>query len=400
MRIGASFKQSNKSQKTSKKTILTTAAMAVAVFMAITPLVAASTYQQQINELNNQNARSSEAQKTLEMGEATLSEKVTNLQNSISSLQGQINENNLKSQRLAEQVAQSEVEIADQRQTLGQNIKRMYVEGEMSTLEEVASSKSMSEYVDKEQYRISVQHKVKRTLERIKQLKQEQEEQKTLIEKIVVDQQVMQNQIAAEKAESDRLLALNRSEQQQFDQQIAANKSKISDLQRRQAEETARMLREQQEAARRIAAANNSSAAPASVPRPANVGGVNGHNYPYANAPFPNSMVDPWGMYKRQCVSYTAWAVAASGRHMPYWGGRGNAHQWDDNARAAGIPVDGNPRVGDVAVSHIGYYGHVMYVDAVHGDGTITISQYNAAWDGRFSTARITTGGLVFIHFR
>jgi surface antigen len=104
-------------------------------------------------------------------------------------------------------------------------------------------------------------------------------------------------------------------------------------------------------------------------------------------------------MYLRQCVSYTAWKVHASGRNMPYWGGFGNAKQWDDNAIAAGIPVDRNPQVGDVAVSNRGYYGHVMYVEAVHGDGTISISQYNASWDGTYSEARIPIGDLVFIHF-
>ncbi|MDB5181654.1 MAG: hypothetical protein JWP13_417 [Candidatus Saccharibacteria bacterium] len=126
---------------------------------------------------------------------------------------------------------------------------------------------------------------------------------------------------------------------------------------------------------------------------------VNGTQYPYANSSWPNNEADPWGMYKRQCVSYTAWAVAASGRNMPYWGGKGNANQWDDNARAAGIPVDSSPRVGDVAVRNSGSFGHVMYVDSVNGDGTINVSQYNANWNGAYSTATVGTSGLVFIHF-
>ena len=35
---------------------------------------------------------------------------------------------------------------------------------------------------------------------------------------------------------------------------------------------------------------------------------------------------------------------------MPRWGNqsRGNANQWDDNARREGIPVDTDPRPGDV----------------------------------------------------
>jgi surface antigen len=104
-------------------------------------------------------------------------------------------------------------------------------------------------------------------------------------------------------------------------------------------------------------------------------------------------------MYNRECVSYTAFKVAVSGRHMPYWGGYGNANQWDDNARASGIAVDGNPREGDVAQTDNGYYGHVMYVEYVYGDGTILISQYNVNLDGRYSEKRISAAGLNFIHF-
>ena len=76
-----------------------------------------------------------------------------------------------------------------------------------------------------------------------------------------------------------------------------------------------------------------------------------------------------------------------------------NAKLWDDNARAAGIPVDHKPRVGDVAISNAGTYGHAMYVEAVHGDGTITVSQYNADWKGNYSVVRRSTANLVFIHF-
>jgi surface antigen len=105
-------------------------------------------------------------------------------------------------------------------------------------------------------------------------------------------------------------------------------------------------------------------------------------------------------MYNRECVSYTAFKVAASGRYMPYWGGYGNANQWDDNARAAGIPVDTSPRAGDVAISNRGTYGHAMYVESVNGNGTINISQYNAALDGRYSTrSGMDPSGLYFIHF-
>jgi surface antigen len=169
---------------------------------------------------------------------------------------------------------------------------------------------------------------------------------------------------------------MNAQERGALDGQMRANSGKINDLRRQQAAANARLF---------------------GMGLRANIPDSSG--YPWAGAPFPNEIPDPWGMYQRQCVSYTAWKVWKSGRYMPYWGGRGNANQWDDNARAAGIPTDGSPRAGDVAISNSGYYGHAMYVEAVYGDGTIYVSQYNAGWTGTYSEARIPIGSLVFIHF-
>lgn len=108
-------------------------------------------------------------------------------------------------------------------------------------------------------------------------------------------------------------------------------------------------------------------------------GDPNKGGYPanLANSNYYAPIVDPWGMYSRQCVSYTAWKVYQKNGFMPYWGGVGNANQWPQNARNAGIPVNKTPRVGSVGVIMAGQYGHTVWVEAVNSDGTINISQYN-----------------------
>lgn len=128
-----------------------------------------------------------------------------------------------------------------------------------------------------------------------------------------------------------------------------------------------------------------------------------GYPAKWADAPI-DSIVDPWGMYNRQPASYTAFRVWASGRYMPYWGGSGNSNQWDDNARAAGIPVDKTPKAGDVAISNSGAWGHAMYVEKVNADGSIDVSDYSQQFDGLYreyplSASIVSARGLVFIHF-
>lgn len=347
---------------------------AVLGLLVAAPRVLASRYDQQINQLRQQNSQSQSEQASLANSAASLSEKISGLQAEITALESQIADNRAKDKKLQGDIAAAEAELTKQRGILSENIKQMYVENDMSTLEMLASSRTLGDYVDREQYRTNVQDKITTTLAKITELKQQLDTQREEVKRLLADQEAMQSRLAGQKAENARLLSLNQAQQNELDQDIRSNNAKITDLQRQQAAENARY----------------------------NVGSVvtgGSGGYPWANAPWPNSIPDPWGMYKRQCVSYTAWKVASTGRYMPYWGGRGNAKNWDDNARAAGIPVDTTPRVGDVAVSNAGTYGHVMYVEAVHGDGTISISQYNGSWDGRYSEARRSTTGLVFIHF-
>jgi surface antigen len=346
--------------------------------MLVTPLVQADRFDEQIKAINQDNAQKRQAAQQLQIQADSLAGVIAGLQAQISALETQINENQAKKAEVQHQIALAEEELAKQRKLLGENIKAMYLEGQISTLEMLASSKDLSEFVDKQQYRNSVKDKIKDTLDKVTALKLELKSQQEKLDKLIADQEAMQYQLDLQRAENDRLLAMTVQQKSEYEQQIKNNNAQIAELRRQQAVENARLF--------------------ASGTVPQGIPGGGGYPGAWAFAPM-DSIVDTWGMYNRECVSYTAWKVWQSGRYMPYWGGIGNANQWDDNARAAGIPTDSNPRVGDVAISNRGFYGHAMYVEAVNGDGTITVSQYNAGLDGYYSVAKVYTAGLVFIHF-
>ncbi len=376
MKVGVTHTLGNIRTQLSKKQyqFISITVVALVAISSISSFVYAAKYDAQINQLKNKNTQSKADRQDLQVSAGSIADKIANLQAEIARLEAQIRDTQAKDRKLQSDIAAAEAQLAYEKEVLGQNIKQMYVENEMSTLEMLASSKSLGDYIDRAQYRNSVQDKITATVAKINALKKQLNEQRQAVQRLLADQKSMQARVQQQKAENARLLALNQSQQNKLEQDIRSRNSQISELQRKQAIENARY----------------------------NIGKVitgGSGGYPWANVPFPNSMSDPWGMYKRQCVSYTAWKVASTGRYMPYWGGRGNANEWDDNARAAGIPVSSTPRVGDVAISNRGSYGHAMYVEAVHGNGTITVSQYNASWDGRYSVAQRATTGLVFIHF-
>lgn len=371
-----------------QKPRLTTAVIAfVAIlsFVAMPLAVKAVNLGAQINELNQENGALSAQSQTLRVEAQNLQEAISVLQSQINGLEVQINESNQKIAETETKIAEAEAELARQKNLLAQNIRAMYLEGDISTIEMLASSKDLSEFVDKQQYRNSVKDKITTTLDKITVLKQQLKAEREALDAQKKDQEERQAQVALQRNEQNRLLGLNQSQREAVDTEIRQNNAQITELRRQQAIENSRLF----------GATSGSGPAcgggyPGSAPGP---WGRWGCNYPLDNA------IDTWGMYNRECVSYTAFKVAASGRYMPYWGGRGNANRWDENARAAGYEVDGDPRPGDVAVSNAGYYGHTMYVEDVYEDGRILISQYNADWKGTYSTAVISQGSLVFITF-
>lgn len=81
-----------------------------------------------------------------------------------------------------------------------------------------------------------------------------------------------------------------------------------------------------------------------------------------------------YGTYANDYATGNCTLYVASRVHVP--NSLGNANMWDDQAPIkTSIPV-----VGMVAQTDAGWAGHVAVVEAVNGDGTVTISEMN--YDG------------------
>lgn len=368
--------------------------LVVAVFgLASFSFVKADEFQRKINALKNQNEVKQDEENELGAQASSLNDAINKLQAQINAKQRIINQHQAEVDKLKKEIAAAQKELDKQKRILGTTIKTIYVEGDITTLEMLATSKNLSDFFDKQQYRESVQNKVKETLDKITQLKLDLNTKKEKTEKLIAEQKDLQDELLAQRGEKDRLLSLNQSERAELDQEIKANNKRITKLQAEQAAANARLFAG---SGVRIVAGN----------------GRNTYPNPWRSAPM-NSYVDNWGMFSRQCVSYAAWKVYERWGYMPVWGGRdnrpdlpgmqsGNANDWDENAGGKyKYPVNTTPKAGSVAVSNAGEYGHVMFVESVNSDGTINISQYNANWNGHYSEAyNVPTWGLVFIHFR
>ncbi len=360
------------------------AASVVVVSAILAPVVHADQFDEQIKQRQAEQQQAQNQANVLGAQAGDVRSQISELQNQIASVQAQIDANTAKQNELTTQIELAQKKLEEQKTLLSANIRSMYIEGDISPLEMIASSKNLGDFVDKQEYRDRIKESISSTMDEIERLKKQLGEQKQEVTRILDEQKSLRGTLDQKNAEAGTKLASINQDKAQFDGQVQALSKEIANL------------RAQQKAANAAFIGSAGS-------------GVNcGGGYPgHAVSSFGrwgcnyglDDGVDNWGMYNRECVSYTAFKVAQSGRRMPYWGGRGNAKQWPGNARAENIAVDGNPQVGDVAISTAGFYGHAMYVEAVLGNGRILISQYNAAWDGRYTEVVISAAGLQFIHF-
>lgn len=343
--------------------------------------------QAQIDSLNSQNDANQQTVSSLTSQAASYQQQIDRLNSQIASLQAQIDSNRTKQAKLGAEIQEKQRELDQQRQALGEDLKAMYVSGQMSTVEMLATSKSLSDFVNAATYSTAVQNKIQSTLDTIAQLQNQLRAQKTQVEELLAALSQQQTDLSGKQAEQQHLLAMNQSQQDAYNAQIRQNQSKISSLRQK------------------IIEANLPSGG--SVYYGSACDSSHGDTYP---TPLCNSaqdsIVDQWGLYNRECVSYVAWKEYSDGKYVPY--GLGNAGDWPSHV--PGSWIDNSPRAGDAAVRPTipglvfsngeGDVGHVMYVEHVNSDGTIAISQYNASLDGTYSyVPNRSASGLVFIHF-
>lgn len=352
-------------------------------------LVKADEFDAKIKRLEKQNNQKEAVHDDLGAEASSIQGAIDKLQAEIDSKEATIRQYQKEVEQLEKEIAAAQKELDEQKRILGETIKTIYVEGDITTLEMLATSNNLSDFFDKQQYRESVRNKIKETLDKITQLKLDLNTKKQKTEALLKEQQSLRSELLKQQSKKNHLLSLTKSQINAVEHAIAKNNAKISKLRRQQAIENAR----HQAGSSVVVKGRCGGGYPAVAIN--HLGRKWGCNYPQDNT------IDNWGMYNRECVSYTAWRVYADGKRMPYWGGRGMAYRWADNARADGIPVSGTPRRGDIAVAQWGSLGHVMYVESVNSDGTINVSQYNADYNGTYSEAYgLSTAGLEFIHFK
>lgn len=355
--------------------------LVVGLFAQATGVGATSTsdLKQQAKSLQSQIEENLAQAETLLVQADTLVNKIATLDNEIVAAQAEIDASQVKIEELSQSIIDTQTEIDRQKELLKTNLVQMYKSSGSTSVELLFSSDSFGTFINNQEYLDRVKDGISASVNTIMVQKQQLEESKLEQQRLKAEQEA--NKLAIETTRSERATLLEQTKGQETEY-----RKLVDTLQAQQKEINAQI------------AAQSSSISYAGT-----------GSYPWADVAsgYWNWQdyfgSDPWGMSYRQCVSYTAWKVADSGRYMPtnWTGGKGNATNWVPSAEEDGIPVYREPQAGDVGIYRNGYYGHAVYVDEVYSNGQMKVSQYNFNYDGLYSemvTAQ-TRWDLYFIRF-
>lgn len=337
--------------------------------------VSADQYDDQIAELQADMARYQKEADRLNKQSITLKNTLEQIANDKKALQAKIDISQAQYNKLVLQIKETEKEIADNQDALGNTIADLYVDDEISPIEMLASSENIGEFLNKQEYRSSVQDELGQTIKRVRDLKAQLTTQKESVSKVLAEQKDARELLVAKENEQAQLLAQTNNSEAKYQGMIKNTKKQIA---------AARALQ---------AAFNNISNNGSTVivesgmlsDYPWNTGNCYVDTYAISHGGSNNNGGDGYGYGCRQCVSYVAWRIAKeTGEYYSFLGNGGDVaynllNHKDSKHKYKNL--GSRPQPGSIAVMYSWKappYGHVAWVEAVSPDGTqVLVSQYN-----------------------
>lgn len=357
-----------------KKVLLIAIVFAVAIALPsqLNQKVSADQYDDKINSLQKDIEKYKAESDRLNAQAITLESALAALANQKAAIQAQIDISQAKYDKLLIEIAETEKKIKDNQDALGITIASLYVDDDITPIEMLASSKTIGEYLDKQEYRNSIRDELTSTIAKVKELKEALTKQKIDVKKLLDSQKDQRASLVAKEQEQANLLSATKGQESEYQKLISSSQAQIAEARATQALLNARI-----QGSGGFTLIDGGSL----VDYPWNASNCPMWGYLSTGGSNGNGG-DGYGYGCRQCASYVAWRFAKETGLYPSWG---NAVDFTANAIAAGY-VEGVPQAGSIAVmdpAKAGQsYGHVAWVESDPytnslGHTVIQVSQYN-----------------------
>ena len=338
------------------------------ISLNLNQVVSAINYQSQINALQNQNQQTQNNLNSLQAQATNYQQVISQDQAQINAINNAISANSAKEAYYQQQIAVDNQKIAQNKAYLALAIKTLYIQGQMTTIEQLATSNSLSSFVTKQEDDIAVQNNLNSLLSQIKQAQLSAENNNNQVKALILTETSQQNQVTADQNQINQLLAMNQQQQNNYNAQLSTANAQIAQLKAEQAAADASI-------ARNVSVNLNLQKSSSGSGGACDIG--------YGNGGYPNvlcnttqdAIVDSAGFPNRECTSFANWYFT-NVENQTNFQVTGNAGWWFETSNYP-VSVFPNVQPGAIGVEpssslnapvpslYGGYYGHVMIVLAL-----------------------------------
>ena len=269
--------------------------------------------------------------------------------------------------RTEEEIKKAEEDIKNNKLLLGEMLAEMHIQQNETPLLTLVKEDNFAKLFDALARQDSMQRDMVESTKKVESLKKELEEKEKLQKIQLVNQENVKKQIIAKSNEKQELIDKTKGEEANYRAVVAERENRRAEVMKQQQAEI--------EAAMRRAGGNSTYVNSLAGDYPWSGGNCYVDGNAMSHGGSNGNGGDGNGYGCRQCASYAAWrAQKETGRSFYGWG---NANQFPYTAASAGYAVGSTPRAKALGVISSGYYGHVVYIEEVRG-GQVLVAQYNA----------------------
>ena len=269
--------------------------------------------------------------------------------------------------RTEEEIKKAEEDIKNNKLLLGEMLAEMHIQQNETPLLTLVKEDNFAKLFDALARQDSMQRDMVESTKKVESLKKELEEKEKLQKIQLVNQENVKKQIIAKSNEKQELINKTKGEEANYRAVVAERENRRAEVMKQQQAEI--------EAAMRRAGGNSTYVNSLAGDYPWSGGNCYVDGNAMSHGGSNGNGGDGNGYGCRQCASYAAWrAQKETGRSFYGWG---NANQFPYTAASAGYAVGSTPRAKALGVISSGYYGHVVYIEEVKG-GQVLVAQYNA----------------------
>ena len=269
--------------------------------------------------------------------------------------------------RTEEEIKKAEEDIKNNKLLLGEMLAEMHIQQNETPLLTLVKEDNFAKLFDALARQDSMQRDMVESTKKVESLKKELEEKEKLQKIQLVNQENVKKQIIAKSNEKQELIDKTKGEEANYRAVVAERENRRAEVMKQQQAEI--------EAAMRRAGGNSTYVNSLAGDYPWSGGNCYVDGNAMSHGGSNGNGGDGNGYGCRQCASYAAWrAQKETGRSFYGWG---NANQFPYTASSAGYAVGSTPRAKALGVISSGYYGHVVYIEEVRG-GQVLVAQYNA----------------------